>query len=139
MLRLFGGGSSSNDAKKASGPSKLKNVKTRAGIDGILDSLKPTVFFYATEDSLEKVKIPAIVLGAVGGLAVGGLALAWPDVLGVGYGGIERWTHRVSAKGASCSRGSSCSCVVRGGHGAKSCRTITSHIVCMHCLPLHFL
>ena len=51
MLRLFGGGSSSNDAKKASGPSKLKNVKTRAGIDGILDSLKPTVFFYATEDS----------------------------------------------------------------------------------------
>ena len=30
---------------------KLKHVKTKAGIQGILDSLKPSVFFYATEDS----------------------------------------------------------------------------------------
>ena len=51
MLRFFGGGSDSKTAKNVSGSGKLKHVKTRAGIDGIIDGLKPTVFFYATEDS----------------------------------------------------------------------------------------
>ncbi len=59
---------------------------------GILAAFVGVLFIrtlYFTEDLLEKPKIPVPVLGLVGGLAVGTIALLYPQVLGVGYGAIQ--------------------------------------------------
>jgi CIC family chloride channel protein len=49
-----------------------------------------TRLIYLFEDSIDAVKLPGLVKPALGGLAVGAIAIGWPEVLGVGYNTIEQ-------------------------------------------------
>ena len=44
--------------------------------------------FFACEDIIDHVKIPAYLKPAIGGLLIGGIGYFFPDILGVGYGEI---------------------------------------------------
>ena len=48
---------------------------------------------YASEDLFEKVRLPGYLLPMVGGAMVGGIAVFFPDVLGLGYETIDMATH----------------------------------------------
>ncbi len=56
---------------------------------GVVGTLLPNVF-YGVRDAFHKIPIPPHVKPAIGGLAVGLLALALPQVLGGGYGWIQK-------------------------------------------------
>ncbi|HEX5139017.1 MAG TPA: chloride channel protein [Planctomycetota bacterium] len=49
-----------------------------------------TRLLYFFEDILEGVKMPRLMLPALGGLAVGAIGIAMPEVLGIGYDAISR-------------------------------------------------
>jgi len=55
---------------------------------GVAATLLPVVF-YGLRDIFHKVPVPPHIKPAIGGLCVGLLALAWPQVLGGGYGWIQ--------------------------------------------------
>jgi chloride channel protein, CIC family len=55
---------------------------------GLIASVLPVVF-YGTRDAFRKLPLPPHVKPAIGGLGVGLLALALPQVLGGGYGWIQ--------------------------------------------------
>ena len=55
---------------------------------------------YAIEDAVERINLPAPVLGAFGFGCVGAIAVLAPDVLGVGYGAIQRTLDGHTAGGA---------------------------------------
>ena len=55
---------------------------------GVVGALLPTVF-YGVRDAFKAIPIPPHVKPAIGGLGVGLLALALPQVLGGGYGWIQ--------------------------------------------------
>ncbi len=55
---------------------------------GIIGALVPT-FFYKTRDLFKKIHLPPHVKPAVGALGVGIIALAFPQVLGGGYGWMQ--------------------------------------------------
>lgn len=60
-------------------------------IMGILAGLVAVLFtksLYKSEDIWDKLKFPEYLKPVLGGLAIGGLALFFPHVLGVGYGSI---------------------------------------------------
>jgi len=48
-----------------------------------------TLFLYRTEDAWDAIKFPEYLKAVIGGLMMGALGLAFPQVLGVGYGGID--------------------------------------------------
>ncbi len=48
---------------------------------------------YLAEDAFDASRIPALVKPALGGLAIGAIGLAMPEVLGVGYATIDRALH----------------------------------------------
>jgi CIC family chloride channel protein len=58
-------------------------------LTGILGALIPTVF-YGVRDLFDRLRIPRRLKPALGGLGVGLIALALPQVLGGGYGWIQR-------------------------------------------------
>jgi CIC family chloride channel protein len=63
------------------------------GVLGLLAGLVAvcfTVSLYKSEDLWDALKIPDYVKAALGGAIVGILALSFPQVLGVGYGSIEK-------------------------------------------------
>jgi CIC family chloride channel protein len=45
---------------------------------------------YATEDAFDRFRVPDYVKALIGGLILGGVGLVFPQVLGVGYGGIDK-------------------------------------------------
>jgi CIC family chloride channel protein len=55
---------------------------------GLIGTILPNVFYY-TRDSFHKIPIPSHFKPAIGGLAVGIIALGLPQVLGGGYGWIQ--------------------------------------------------
>ena len=48
-----------------------------------------TLFLYRSEDAWDAIKFPEYLKAVIGGLMMGALGLAFPQVLGVGYGGID--------------------------------------------------
>ncbi|MFZ0547250.1 MAG: chloride channel protein [Candidatus Promineifilaceae bacterium] len=58
------------------------------GVAGVVATLLPMVF-YGTRDLFHKIPIPPHVKPAIGGLFLGLIALALPQVLGGGYGWIQ--------------------------------------------------
>ena len=58
---------------------------------GLIAGLVAVVFMrslYAVEDAFEKIPIPEYSKAAVGGLLVGAIGIALPDIFGVGYSTI---------------------------------------------------
>ncbi len=58
-------------------------------LSGIIGLILPNVFYY-TRDYFNKIKIPPHFKPAIGALGVGIIALAYPQVLGGGYGWIQK-------------------------------------------------
>ena len=59
---------------------------------GVLCALLGVLFIrvlYKTEDIFDAIKFPDYLKAVLGGLIIGALSLAYPHVLGVGYGGID--------------------------------------------------
>ena len=56
---------------------------------GLFGVLLPNVF-YQVRDVFRRLPCPAMLKPAIGGLGVGLLALAWPEVLGGGYGWMQQ-------------------------------------------------
>lgn len=56
---------------------------------GLVAALLPTIF-YRTRDLFARVPTPPHIKPAIGGLAVGLIALQWPQILGGGYGWIQQ-------------------------------------------------
>ncbi len=48
-----------------------------------------TIFLYRAEDAWDSVKFPEYLKAVVGGLMMGTMGLAFPQILGVGYGAID--------------------------------------------------
>lgn len=48
-----------------------------------------TLFLYRAEDAWDAIKFPEYLKAVIGGLMMGTLGLVFPQVLGVGYGGID--------------------------------------------------
>jgi CIC family chloride channel protein len=46
-------------------------------------------FFYGTRDAFKRIRVPPHVKPAIGGLGVGLIALAFPEVLSMGYGWVQ--------------------------------------------------
>jgi len=59
------------------------------GVGAAFGAVLFTRFLYFLEDLLESVKVPRLMLPALGGLAVGAIGIAMPDVLGIGYDSIS--------------------------------------------------
>jgi CIC family chloride channel protein len=58
------------------------------GVLGVVAGLVGLLFIwvlYGAEDRIEALRIPSWILPVLGGLVVGGMALVFPEVLGVGY------------------------------------------------------
>jgi CIC family chloride channel protein len=60
------------------------------GVAAAFGAVTFTRSFYFLEDLLESVKIPRLLLPGLGGLAVGVIGIAMPEVLGIGYDSISR-------------------------------------------------
>ncbi len=60
------------------------------GLGAALVAIAETRALYKAEDLFEKLPLPRFLLPAVGGLLLGGLSLAAPQVLGVGYETVDR-------------------------------------------------
>jgi CIC family chloride channel protein len=45
---------------------------------------------YATEDAFDRIRVPGYAKALIGGMVLGGAGLVFPQLLGVGYGGIDR-------------------------------------------------
>ncbi len=62
------------------------------GILGIACGLVGIIYvtsFYGIKDAFQRLKIPKFIKPAIGGLAVGLIALCFPQILGVGYGWLQ--------------------------------------------------
>jgi len=60
------------------------------GIAAAVGAVGFTRIFYFLEDIIEGGKVPRLALPALGGLAVGAIGIAMPEVLGIGYDTISR-------------------------------------------------
>ena len=60
------------------------------GVVGAVAARTFVVTLYSIEDGFDKLRVPAVLKPALGGLLLGGLAWFLPDVLGTGHDSIER-------------------------------------------------
>jgi len=59
------------------------------GVFCALVALGFTLFLYRAEDAWDAIKFPEYLKAVVGGLIIGSMGLAFPQILGVGYGAID--------------------------------------------------
>jgi CIC family chloride channel protein len=72
------------------------------GVTAACGAVLFTRFLYFLEDVIEGVKVPRFLLPAAGGLAVGTIGIATPEVLGIGYDTISRAFRGEFALGILC-------------------------------------
>lgn len=72
------------------------------GVTAACGAVLFTRFLYFLEDVIEGLKVPRLLLPAVGGLAVGAIGIAMPEILGIGYDSISRAFRGEFALGILC-------------------------------------